>query len=123
METSILELWAHDGSYDSQTDLEIEKLTKDEIIEKINNYNRYYLIPSHILNQKSSLSFFELQTNQCERVRRRVSNLGWRTRYTGLAARLCLQNEATFYDHVQLSYHSHVLKNKLKKTFSEVEFS
>ncbi len=40
LELSILELWANDGKYDEATDLAIELLTKESILDKINNYNK-----------------------------------------------------------------------------------
>ena len=40
LEMSILELWAHDGKYDETTDREIEMLTKESILDKINSVNK-----------------------------------------------------------------------------------
>jgi len=40
LELSLLELWANDGKYDEATDLAMELLTKDSILEKINNFNK-----------------------------------------------------------------------------------
>ena len=40
LELSLLELWGHDGHYDDVTDQEIEDLTIESILEKINNVNK-----------------------------------------------------------------------------------
>ena len=40
LEMSLLELWANDGKYDSKTDEEIENLTLDVVIEKVNGQNK-----------------------------------------------------------------------------------
>ncbi len=40
LELSLLELWAHDGHYDEVTDQEIESLTTESILEKINTVNK-----------------------------------------------------------------------------------
>jgi hypothetical protein len=40
LELSLLELWAHDGHYDEVTDQEIENLTTESILEKINTVNK-----------------------------------------------------------------------------------
>lgn len=40
LELSLLELWANDGKYNEQTDRDIETLTKESILEKINNFNK-----------------------------------------------------------------------------------
>ena len=39
LEWSILELWAYDGRYDERTDLEIDNLNLEQVLDKINNYN------------------------------------------------------------------------------------
>ena len=39
LEMSILELWAHDGKFDQETDEEIANLTLDGVLEKINQEN------------------------------------------------------------------------------------
>jgi predicted RND superfamily exporter protein len=46
LELSLLELWANDGKYDERTDREIASLTKQSILDKINNFNKsgVYLI-------------------------------------------------------------------------------
>ena len=40
LEWSILELWANDGGYDDETDSQIENLTQESILDKLNNFNR-----------------------------------------------------------------------------------
>ena len=40
LELSLLELWANDGQYDEATDKAMETLTKESILEKINNFNK-----------------------------------------------------------------------------------
>jgi len=40
LEISILELWANEGSYDNKTELELEELTHEGVLEKINTVNR-----------------------------------------------------------------------------------
>ena len=40
MSFSILELWANNGKYDEKTDADIEALTTDAILDKINNVNK-----------------------------------------------------------------------------------
>lgn len=40
LEWSILELWGNEGAFDEASDLEIEMLTKEKILERINNVNR-----------------------------------------------------------------------------------
>ena len=44
LEMSILELWANDGSFDEQTERELEALTVDDVIEKLNNQNKSGLV-------------------------------------------------------------------------------
>ena len=38
-EDSVFELWAKDGEFDESVDREIETLTRDKILDKINNHN------------------------------------------------------------------------------------
>ena len=38
-EDSVFELWAKDGEFDESVDREIENLTRDKILDKINNQN------------------------------------------------------------------------------------
>ena len=38
-EDSVFELWANDGVFDESVDQEIENLTRDKILDKINNQN------------------------------------------------------------------------------------
>ena len=40
MELGLLELWAVDGEYGEQTDMEIENLSQEDILDRINNRNR-----------------------------------------------------------------------------------
>ena len=40
LELGLLELWAHDGHYDSRTDAEIASLTRESILDKVNNVNK-----------------------------------------------------------------------------------
>ena len=40
MEMSILELWANDGSYDETTEQTIADLTTDDVLDKINSFNK-----------------------------------------------------------------------------------
>jgi Niemann-Pick C1 protein len=40
LEISILELWANEGSYDNKTEHDLEELTTESILEKINTVNR-----------------------------------------------------------------------------------
>ncbi len=40
LEMSILELWAHDGKYDEATDREMETLTNQDVLDKINSHNK-----------------------------------------------------------------------------------
>ena len=44
LEMSILELWANDGSFDEQTERELEALRMDDVIEKVNNHNKSGLV-------------------------------------------------------------------------------
>ena len=45
-EDSVFELWAKDGVFDESVDREIENLTRDKILDKINNQNmRQALFP------------------------------------------------------------------------------
>ena len=41
LEMSILELWANDGKYDASTDEAIESLTNQDVLDKLNNFNKY----------------------------------------------------------------------------------
>jgi hypothetical protein len=38
-ESSILELWAHDGSYDDKSDAAVARLTEEQILDRINCHN------------------------------------------------------------------------------------
>ena len=38
-EFSIFELWARNGKFDESVDAAIENLTRDKILDRINNYN------------------------------------------------------------------------------------
>ena len=40
MEMSILELWANDGDYDESTEQTIAQLTTEEVLDKINSFNK-----------------------------------------------------------------------------------
>ena len=40
MEMSILELWANDGAYDRDTDATIASLTTEDVLQKINSFNK-----------------------------------------------------------------------------------
>ena len=40
MEMSILELWANDGAYDESTEQTIAQLTTEEVLDKINSFNK-----------------------------------------------------------------------------------
>ena len=40
MEMSILELWANDGEYDESTEQTIAQLTTEEVLDKINSFNK-----------------------------------------------------------------------------------
>ena len=42
-EFSILELWGHNGNFDQKSDREIENLTQEQILQKINTQNTRYL--------------------------------------------------------------------------------
>lgn len=40
LEIGLLELWAHDGKYDEQTDELIQNLTDEQVLEKVNGFNK-----------------------------------------------------------------------------------
>ena len=56
-ETSILELWARDGVYDKNVEEEIENLTEEKILEKINNVNMsgLFLVETDFTNYLSGV--------------------------------------------------------------------
>ena len=41
LEMSILELWANDGKYDEATDKAMESLTNQDVLDKLNSFNKY----------------------------------------------------------------------------------
>ena len=43
LEMSILELWANDGKYDESTDEAIASLTNQDVLDKLNSFNKYEL--------------------------------------------------------------------------------
>ena len=47
LEMSILELWANDGKYDEATDKAMESLTNQDVLDKLNSFNKYEII--HLL--------------------------------------------------------------------------
>ena len=47
LEMSILELWANDGKYDEATDKTMESLTNQDVLDKLNSFNKYEII--HLL--------------------------------------------------------------------------
>ena len=48
-EFSILELWGHDGSFDEKAEEEIENLTQQKILQKINSYNTRSVLTMEII--------------------------------------------------------------------------
>ena len=40
LEMSILELWANDGKYDNSTDEVIASLTNQDVLDKLNSFNK-----------------------------------------------------------------------------------
>ena len=40
LEMSILELWANDGKYDTSTDEVIASLTNQDVLDKLNSFNK-----------------------------------------------------------------------------------
>lgn len=58
-EMSILELWANDGKYDAKTDEDIETLTREDILDKINNVNRsgIFLVEKNFTDYLSGVTY------------------------------------------------------------------
>ena len=48
-EFSILELWGHDGSFDEKAEEEIENLTQQKILQKINSHNTRSVLTTEII--------------------------------------------------------------------------
>ena len=44
LEMSILELWANDGKYDEATDKAMASLTNQDVLDKLNSFNKYEII-------------------------------------------------------------------------------
>ena len=55
LEMSILELWANDGKYDEATDKAMESLTNQDVLDKLNSFNKYEII--HFLLLYNLLKF------------------------------------------------------------------
>ena len=49
LEMSILELWANDGKYDEATDKDMASLTNQDVLDKLNSFNKYEII--HLLSK------------------------------------------------------------------------
>jgi hypothetical protein len=75
LEWSILELWANDGRYDEDTDSQIENLTQDSILEKVNNFNRsgVFLQTKRFTDYLGDITF----DNQGKIVAARASLMQW----------------------------------------------
>ena len=60
-EFSILELWGNDGAYDETTDDVIASLTRESILEKINDVNKsgIYLHDKNFTNYLGEISYDE----------------------------------------------------------------
>ena len=59
IETSILELWANDGKYDEQTTNDINNLTYEDILDKINDVKKsgVYLIEKNFTAMLSGITY------------------------------------------------------------------
>jgi hypothetical protein len=55
MQETLLELWAHEGEFTERSDREIENLSQDQILDKINNwqYSELYLMGKTFIHSHS----------------------------------------------------------------------
>lgn len=84
-EMSILELWARDGAYTSETDDEIANLTKENILEKINSVNTSGVFLNK-RNFTTLLSGIGYEANSNRIVSARATVIWWFGRMNGTEA-------------------------------------